>query len=61
MGQVNKPKSYGISYVSVMGNQIPSAPKVYNYLIDIQKENSLEILSKFFSNEFTEAFELISE
>ncbi len=34
---------------------------IYNYLIDTQKENSLEILSKFFSNEFTEAFEMISE
>jgi uncharacterized alpha/beta hydrolase family protein len=56
----NKIKAYGFSYISVMG--IPSNNKsVYNYLMDIQKENSLEILSKFFSGEFTEAFELIAE
>ena len=30
-------------------------------MLDIQKENFLEVLSKFFSNEFTEAFEIISE
>jgi hypothetical protein len=44
-----------------MGNMIVPRETIYNYLIDTQKENSLEILSKFFSNEFTEAFEMISE
>jgi len=50
-----------VSFVSVMGNLIPAATSLYSYLLDIQKENSLEVLSKFFSNEFTEAFEMISE
>jgi len=59
--QSTKTKSYGISFISVMGNQIIPSKKIYNYLIDIQKENSLEVLSKFFSNTFTEAFEMISE
>ena len=44
-----------------MGNMIVPRETIYNYLIDTQKENSLEILSKFFSNQFTEAFEMISE
>ncbi len=59
--QSTKTKSYGISFLSVMGNQIVPSKIIYNYLIDTQKENSLEVLSKFFSNEFTEAFEMISE
>ena len=29
-------------------------------MLELQKENSLEVLSKFFSGQFTEAFELIS-
>lgn len=61
LAQAAKTKSYGISFVSVMGNQIPASASLYSYLLDIQKENSLEVLSKFFSNEFTEAFEMISE
>jgi hypothetical protein len=61
LSQAVKTKSYGISFVSVMGNLIPAASSLYGYLLDIQKENSLEVLSKFFSNEFTEAFEMISE
>ncbi len=44
-----------------MGNQIPSSKSLFTYLLDTQKENSLEVLSKFFSNEFTQAFEIISE
>lgn len=44
-----------------MGTQVPKPDHVFSYLVDIQKENSLEVLSKFFSSEFTEAFELISE
>ena len=61
LSQVTKNKAYGLSYITVMGNQVPPSHLVYNYLLDIQKENSLEVLSKFFSSEFTEAFELISE
>lgn len=61
IAQAAKTKSYGVSFVSVMGNLIPAATSLYSYLLDIQKENSLEVLSKFFSNEFTEAFEMISE
>ena len=53
-------KSYGISYISLMGNLPQKQLPLYSYLIDIQKENSLEVLSKFFSGEFTEAFEIIS-
>lgn len=30
-------------------------------MLELQKENSLEVLSKFFSGEFTQAFEIISE
>ena len=56
-----KIKSYGLSYISVMGTQIPKTQATYSYILDMQKENSLEVLSKFFSNEFTEAFEIISE
>jgi len=44
-----------------MGTKVPKAREVFSYLIDIQKENSLEVLSKFFSSEFTQAFEMISE
>jgi len=44
-----KNKSYGISYVSVMGTQLLKPNQVYSYLLDLQKENSLEVLSKFFS------------
>jgi hypothetical protein len=47
--------------VSVTGNPIVPSKSIFNYLVDTQKENSLEVLSKFFSNEFTEAFEMISE
>lgn len=47
--------------MSVMGTKVPKAREVFSYLIDIQKENSLEVLSKFFSSEFTQAFEMISE
>lgn len=61
LSQITKSKAYGLSYITVMGNQVPASPLVYNYLLDIQKENSLEVLSKFFSSEFTEAFELISD
>lgn len=61
VSQVSKSKSYGISFVSVMGNQVPEQEHFFNYLMDIQKENSLEVLSKFFSSEFTEAFEIISD
>ena len=59
--QSTKTKSYGLSFVSVTGNQIVPSKTIFNYLVDTQKENSLEVLSKFFSNEFTEAFEMISE
>lgn len=61
IAQVSKTKSYGISFVSTMGNPAPKSEHVFSYLLDIQKENSLEVLSKFFSSEFTEAFEIISE
>ena len=44
-----------------MGTKVPKAREVFSYLIDIQKEHSLEVLSKFFSSEFTQAFEMISE
>ena len=44
-----------------MGTKVPKAREVFSYLIDIQKENSLGVLSKFFSSEFTQAFEMISE
>jgi hypothetical protein len=60
VAQVTKQRSYGISFVSVMGTPAPAAGSVYSYLVDLQKENSLEVLSKFFSSEFTEAFETIS-
>lgn len=60
IGSTNKVKSYGISYISVMG--IASQNKqIYPFILDLQKENSLEVLSKFFSGEFTEAFEIIAE
>lgn len=61
VAQVAKTKSYGISFISAMGNPAPKSEHVFSYLLDIQKENSLEVLSKFFSSEFTEAFEIISE
>jgi hypothetical protein len=57
----SKQKAYGVSYISIMGTQIAKPSAVYSYLVDMQKENSLEVLSKFFSGEFTEAFEIISE
>lgn len=60
VGCTTKIKSYAFSYISVMGVQTQNVP-VYSYLMDLQKENSLEVLSKFFSGEFTEAFEIISE
>ena len=60
VGSTSKIKSYAFSYISVMGVSSKDLP-VYSYLLDIQKENSLEVLSKFFSGEFTEAFEIISE
>eukprot|EP00347_Sterkiella_histriomuscorum_P007708 403347869 len=61
MNQVAKAKSIGISFLSVMGTQPIKSQLVFQHLIEIQKENSLEVLSKFFSGEFTQAFELISE
>ena len=57
----SKAKSYGISYISVMGTEVAKPSHLYTHLLDLQKENSLEALSKFFSGQFTEAFELISE
>ena len=60
VGSSTKVKSYCFSYISVMGTKSADQP-VHSYLVDIQKENSLEILSKFFSGEFIEAFEIISE
>jgi hypothetical protein len=60
IGSTNKIKSYGISYISVMGIATENK-SVHSYIVDLQKENSLEALSKFFSGEFAEAFELIAE
>jgi len=56
-----KSKTYGLVYASVMGINLLQPTHIYSYLVDIQKENSLEVLSKFFSGEFTESFALIAE
>lgn len=55
VGLATKIKSYCLSYISIMGTKVLSQP-ILPYIVDLQKENSLEVLSKFFSGEFAEAF-----
>ncbi len=61
IANIKKQRSYGICYLSVLGCHVNPVSDAYKFLMDSQKDNSLEVMSKFFSGEFTEAFELIAE
>jgi len=55
-----KPKSYGITFISVPGNVIENTSAITRYVVELQKENSLNLLSNFFQGSFTESFKMIS-
>ncbi len=56
-----KQKSYGFTFFSVQGISLNKLKDSRANLLDLQKENSLEVLSEFCSGNFTESFHLIAQ
>ena len=55
-------RSYGFTFISISGVNLEKVQtNVHKTILDLQKENSLEILSEFCSGNFTQSFHLIAQ